>query len=347
MRVAFFTGLRQIEIREEPEPAIQKADEVKLRIDRIGVCGSDVHYFVEGRIGQQIVQYPATLGHECSGTVLEVGAAVDRLKPGDRVAIDPAIVCGQCDQCRVGRQNTCRSIQFMGSPGQAPGAVADRYVLPAENCLPIPEAMTLDQAALIEPLSIGLYAARTADVFPAARIGVLGSGPIGLSVLLCAKAAAPVTAYVTDLLDERLAVAAGCGADWTGSPRRQNVVADIAALEPEGLDMVFECSGDPECIDQAMQLLTPGGSAMLVGIPPMPRVSFDAHRLRTQELSLRAVRRQKGCVAPAIRLIAEGQIDMGPLVTHRFPLSRIQEAFELVAAYGDGVIKAIIDLSGE
>jgi L-iditol 2-dehydrogenase len=174
---------------------------------------------------------------------------------------------------------------------------------------------------------------------------VLGAGPIGLSVLLVVKPVAGVRAYVTDLLDERLAVARQCGADWTGNPRRDDVVAAISDLEPQGLDLVFECSGDPECIHQGVKLLRPGGSLMLVGIPPTPEVSFDIHTTRTQELTFRNVRRQKGCIALAIRLIAEGRIDTDPLLTHHYPLGQIRDAFELVAGYRDGVIKAMIEVS--
>jgi L-iditol 2-dehydrogenase len=318
---------------------------VLLRIDRVGVCGSDVHYYLDGRIGDQALQYPATVGHECAGTVAEVGAAVERLAPGSRVAVDPAMVCGECDQCRCGRVNTCRTLQFMGCPGEALGALAEYRVVPAANCLPIPDTMTLDQAALIEPLSIGLHAVRLADVYPAARIAIFGVGPIGLSVLMCAKASAPCTVYATDLLDERLAVAEKCGADWTGRAGL-DAIAAIAQREPWGLDLVFECSGDPSCIDQAQRLLTPGGTLVLVGIPQNQHVSFDAHVMRRAELSFQAVRRQKGCAAPIIRMIGQRQIDPDPLLTHRFPLAQIEDAFELVAGYRDGVVKAVIDVSG-
>ena len=345
MKVAYLTGLRQLELRDEAEPTVERPGDVLLRMDRVGVCGSDVHYYTNGRIGTQIVEYPATVGHECAGTVIDVGSAVKGLGPGDRVAVDPALVCGTCDQCLGERPNTCRNIRFMGSPGQAEGAVAEYRVLPAENCFAIPEAVSLDQAALVEPLTIGLYAVRLGEVYPGSRIAVLGAGPIGLSVLLLAKMVARVKAYVTDLLDERLAVAAKCGADWTGNPRRHDIVAAITEQEPLGVDLVFECSGDPECIDQGVELLTPGGTLMLVGIPPTPEVSFDVHKTRTKELAFQNVRRQKGCVAPAIRLIAEGRIDTDPLLTHHFALHKIRDAFELVAGYRDGVIKAMIDVS--
>jgi L-iditol 2-dehydrogenase len=345
MKVAYFTGLRQLEIRDAPQPRLERPDDVLLRIDRVGVCGSDVHYYLHGRIGDQVLQYPATLGHECAGTVVEVGPAVDRVRPGDRVAVDPAIACGQCDQCRAGRPNTCRRLQFLGCPGEAPGAVAECSVLPAENCFPIPQGMTLDQAVLAEPLSVGLYAVRLSHIQADARVAVLGAGPIGLSVLLCAKAGGPCTVYATDLIDERLEVARRCGADWTGNPHRDDVLAAITAQQPQGLDLVFECSGDPACIDQAQRLLKPGGTLLLVGIPPADQVGFDPHVMRRKELRFQYVRRQIDCVAPVIGMIGRGEIDTRPLLTHRFPLAEIRAAFELVAGYRDGVIKAVIELS--
>lgn len=345
MKVAFFTGPRTIEVAEEPKPKLQRSNDVLVRIDRLGICGSDVHYFVDGGIGRQRLAYPASLGHECSGTVMEAGAEVANVRPGDRVAIDPAISCHQCDQCRVGRVNTCRHIQFMGSPGQAPGAAAEFRVLPAGNCLPIPASMSLDVAALIEPLSIGLYAVRLAQVYPAARIAIFGAGPIGLSVLLCAKAAAPCTVYVTDLLDERLALARQFGADWIGNAGDPAAIHGIAENEPWGLDLVFECSGDPTTINHAQQLLTPGGTLMLVGIPPQVETPFDIHLMRTKELAFRSVRRQKGCVAPAIRLVSDGHIRPDGMITHHFGWRTMQEGFEMAAGYRDGLVKGIVRLS--
>ncbi len=344
MQVAYFTRLRHIELRDEPPPVIDQPDYALVRIDRLGVCGSDVHYYAEGGIGAQRVEFPATLGHECAGTVMEVGPGVAGLKPGDRVAIDPAFACGACDQCRAGRQNTCRNLRFMGSPGQAPGAAAELAVVPAANCLPVPEAVSLDLAALAEPLSVGLYAVKLSDMRPGARVAVLGSGPIGLSVLLCAKAAAPCTVYMTDLLEPRLELARRCGADFAVNAAETGAVPALLRREPLGLDRVFECSGDPACIDQAAALLAPGGTLMQVGIPPAPRIEFDPHPFRFHELSVRNVRRQKDCVAPVLRMLAEGRVDAAPLLTHHFPLDRIGDAFELVAGYRDGVVKATVEL---
>ena len=210
MKVAHFTGLKKLEIVNLPPPRLGQPDHVLLRIDRVGVCGSDVHYYVDGRIGPQVLSYPATLGHSVAGTVVEAGAEVGCLRPGSRVAVDPALACGQCDQCRAGRRNTCRRAFIHGRSEQGPGAAAEYLVVPAENCLPIPENMTLDEAALVEPLTIGLHAIRLGGLARGGRIGILGAGPIGLSVLLCAQAVASATAYVTDLRQNRLEVVRRC-----------------------------------------------------------------------------------------------------------------------------------------
>jgi L-iditol 2-dehydrogenase len=346
VKVVHLTARRQLTIAEVPQPTLQRPDAVLLRMARVGICGSDVHYYRDGRIGDQIVEYPSSVGHECAGTVVEVGAAVSTLAPGDRVAIDPAIVCGTCDQCRAGRSNTCRRLQFMGSPGEAPGALAQYCTVPAANCFAIPPSMSWDVAVLVEPLSIGLYAVRLSQAEPGARIAIFGAGPIGLSVLLSAKATMPCTVWMTDLLDERLAVARRCGADATTNARQEGSLETetMARQEPQWFDRVFECSGDAACIDQAQRLLSPGGRLMLVGIPPQEQVHFNPHRMRRAELTFQSVRRQKDSVAPMIRLLDQGLIDPRPMLTHCYPLSQVGAAFELVAGYRDGVVKAVVEV---
>jgi L-iditol 2-dehydrogenase len=365
MKIARFTGRRTIEVADLPAPTLDSPGNVLLRVERVGVCGSDVHYYLDGRIGDKVLDYPATLGHECAGTVAETGGAVAGLRPGDRVAVDPAIAC---DQCLAGRPNTCCNLQFLGSPGEASGAAAEYLVLPAGNCFAIPAGITLDEAVLVEPLSVGLHAVRLAGLAardctvrethrsrhagewcvsraPRTSIAVFGVGPIGLGVLLCAKAVAACTALATDLIDRRLAVARRCGADWTGDARASGIAEAMSRHAPGGVDVAFECSGDPACLDQAVAALKPGGTLVLAGIPSSDRVSFDIHAMRRKELRLVNVRRQCDCVGPVIEMIGTGRIDARPLLTHRFPLARIAEAFELVAGYGDGVVKAVIDLS--
>jgi len=347
MKAAFLIGLRQIEIREAPAPRLEGQREVLLRINTVGVCGSDMHYYTRGRIGAQVVQYPFIVGHECAATVVEAGGEVRSLRAGQRVAVDPLVACGQCDQCRGGRRHTCRNQRFLGCPGQIAGALAEYLVLPADCCTPVPDSRDDDQATVVEPLSIGVYAAQMAQLAPGARVGIVGSGPIGLCTLLAIRAQVRAAIYVTDLLDERLAVARACGADWTGNPRREDVVAAIRRLAPLGLDVVFDCAGEQEALDQGVELLEPGGALLVVGIPEVNRVSFDINLLRRYELRILNVRRQNECVAPAIDLVASGRADVRPLVTHHFRLEETPQAFELVSARRDGVLKAIIRISPE
>jgi L-iditol 2-dehydrogenase len=344
MRAAFLTGINKIAIREAPVPKLQGPRDVLLRIEAVGVCGSDVHYYRSGGIGAQAVEFPWPLGHECAGHVVEAGSEARHLKPGQRVAIDPLVSCGHCDQCRADRPHTCRDQSFLGCPGQRPGALAEYLVMPAECCYPVPDSMTSAQAVMVEPFSIALHAQRLARTRPGAKIAVLGSGPIGFCVLLALRVTHECTIYATDLVDDRLQAALRGGAGWAGNPRTANIVAAIAELEPDGLDFVFECAGEQETLDQGVELLKPAGALLILGIPEAQRVGFDIHTLRRKEIWIGNVRRQNQCIGRAIELIASGTADVDPLVTHHFPLAETQAAFQMVAGYRDGVIKAMVDL---
>ena len=277
---------------------------------------------------------------------MKVGGEATRLRVGQRVAVDPLIACGQCDQCQSGRRHTCRRQRFLGNPGEAPGALAEVLMIPAESCYPLPDHVTQVQAALVEPLSVALYAQRLSGIRPGAEIGVLGSGPIGLCVLLACRAAGVGATYVTDLVDERLEVARQCGATWAGNPQETDVVADITQLQPLGLDCVFECAGQQQTLDQAVQVLKPGGQLLIVGIPELDRVSFSIHTLRRKEIQVLNVRRQNHCTGPAVEMISRGAANVDPLVTHHFSIVQAKDAFDLVDGYRDGVVKAIIHVSG-
>jgi L-iditol 2-dehydrogenase len=342
MKAAVLTGIRSMEIRDVPEPRLKSGADVLLKVEAVGVCGSDVHYYTQGRIGSQVVQYPFAVGHEMSATVAQIGHHVRRFKPGDRVAIDPAMPCGRCDQCRAGRPHTCRRIRFLGCPGQADGCLSERLVMPEACCFPIRAKTTFEQAAFVEPLSIGVYAVTLAGEVRGKTVAVLGTGPIGLCVTLAARARRVKTIYATDLIPERLAAAGRAGADWTGNPRREDVVAAISKRVPLLLDVVFECCGQQEALDQAVQLLKPGGRLVIVGIPETDRVSFDIDLLRRREIAILNVRRQNECVQPALDLLERGKVNVDFMVTHRVSLDRVQEAFDRVAGYRDGVIKAMV-----
>jgi len=347
MKAVYLTGLRQMELREDPRPGTPAPHEVLLRIDALGVCGSDIHYYTQGKIGPQVVAFPQILGHEFGATILEAGSEVKTLRSGQRVAVDPLVTCGECDQCRTGRSNTCRHQKFLGNPGQLPGALVEYLVMPAKCCTPVPDSLSDDEAAVVEPFAIGVYAVQMAQLKPGARVGIVGSGPIGLCTQLAVQAQTQARVYVTDLIDARLALARACGAAWTGNPRHQDVVAAIQRREPLGLDVVFECAGEQGALDQGIELLKPGGALLVIGIPEVDRVSFNINLLRRNELSILAVRRQNECVEKAIDLIASGRVDVRPLVTHHFRMEESARAFELVSTRGDGVVKAIIQVSSE
>ena len=221
----------------------------------------------------------------------------------------------------------------------------ERIVMPEGCCFPLPNAIDLELGALVEPLSIGVYAVRLARLRPGRPFAVLGAGPIGLSVLIAAKAAGAGAAYVTEPIPERRTMAMALGASWTGDPYADDVVSQIQSHEPLLLDTVFECSGKQEAMDVGVRLLAPGGRLMLIGIPSCDRVSFEMDWLRRREICLQNVRRQNECVQPAIELAATCPDSVRRMVTHRYPFGRTGEAFDVVADYRDGVVKAMIDMA--
>ncbi|MEJ2705005.1 MAG: alcohol dehydrogenase catalytic domain-containing protein [Sedimentisphaerales bacterium] len=345
MKAVFLTGLRQMEMGDAPEPTVQKATDVLLKIERVGVCGSDVHYYETGRIGSQVVEYPYITGHECAATVVDVGESVTRVKAGDAVAIDPAVSCHQCAQCKMGRENTCYSLRFLGTPGQGHGCLCEYLVMPEESCYPTHGAITLEQAVMCEPLSIAAYSVQQAKLPKNANVAILGAGPIGLCTFASAKAENINTCYMTDKIDARIETARKAGATWAGNPDKQNIVEEILKQHPHGVDVAFECAGEQEAIDQCIDLLRPGGTLILTGIPRVDRVSFAIDFLRRKEITIVDIRRQNQCTQKAIDLIASGKVDVDFMITHHFPFERTQEAFELVAGYRDGVVKAMIEVS--
>lgn len=342
MRAFQLTGIREMKMNEVPDPVIQEDHEVLIRMTSLGVCGSDIHYYLNGKIGSQVVRYPFTPGHEGAGIVEETGRKVTRVKPGDLVAIDPAMPCFNCDQCRAGRPHTCRNLRFLGNPGQAGGCLSEKIVMPETSCYPVPAGVSADEAAFSEPLSIGLYAVHLAGDLQGKHIGILGSGPIGISVLLSALALGAEKVYVTDKIDERLALARKAGASWTGNPDHQDVSRDILKAEPAQLDAVFECCGKQEAVDQAVETVKPGGTILIVGIPEFDTWRFSVDELRHKEITIRNVRRQNDCVRETLALIHDKRVDVSPMITHTFPFAEADRAYELVAGYRDGVMKAMI-----
>jgi L-iditol 2-dehydrogenase len=343
MKAMMLTGIRKMEIREVPDPIIAGSKDVKIKMRVLGICGSDVHYYTRGKIGSQKVVYPFTVGHEGAGEVVAIGSSVTKVKPGDVIAIEPAMPCWECDQCKSGRYHTCRNLRYLGCPGQAEGCLSEFLVMPEESCFPLPGKLTADQGAISEPLSIGVYSVKRYGNIKGAKIAILGFGPIGMSVALAAKAGGAQKIYITDKINERLAIAEKESVSCTLNPDKENIVGKINKMEPPGLDAVFECCGQQEALDQAVDIVKPGGKIMVVGIPEFDRWSLNVEDTRRREISLCFVRRQVDCVEAALELMESGRVRIDDMITHRFPLSRAKEAFDLVASYGDGVMKAMID----
>ncbi len=344
MKAAVLTGIRRIEIVDLPKPSIKNDNDVLLKVAVVGVCGSDVHYYLSGRIGSKIVRYPYLAGHECSAIVEAVGKNVKHIRPGDAVAVEPAVSCHECPQCKMGRENTCCNLKFLGVPGELSGCLCEYIVMPEDCCLPINGRLTHEQAALCEPFAIGVYTIQQSRLTKGDKIAIFGSGPIGLSCLVAAKIQGVGDVYMTDKVDYRVEFARKTGASWIGNPDKKDVVKDILLREPFGVGIACECAGKQETIDQAVEVLRPGGVLMLVGIPETDRISFPIDRIRRKEITIINVRRQNRCTPRAIELVASAKAAIDSFVTHRFKLEQTNEAFDIVANYRDGVVKAMIEM---
>lgn len=343
MKAMVLTGIRKMEMRDVPEPSIVNPNDVKIKMTVVGICGSDIHYYTQGQIGSQIVSYPFAVGHEGAGVVAEVGPAVKRVKPGDAIAIEPAMPCWKCDQCLSGRHHTCRKLKFLGCPGQAEGCLMEYIVMPEESCFPLKGGLKADHGSISEPLAIGVYSVKKAAGVAGRKIGILGFGPIGMSVMLAAKAEGADSFFISDKIDARLKIAETEKTKLTINPEKADPVKRILAEETLGMDVVFECCGQQEAMDQAIEILKPGGKLVVVGIPEFDNWTVNVEKTRRKEISLQFIRRQVDCVEPALEKMEKGIIRVENMITHRFPFARTKEAFDLVAAYGDGVMKAMVD----
>ena len=342
MKAAFLKDLKKFTIEEIPDPVLENDTDVLIRVGATGVCGSDVHYYERGRIGDQVVEFPFIIGHEFAGIVEKTGKKVQKVQTGDKVAVDPAISCGKCEQCRQGRPHTCYYIRFLACPGQASGCLCNYIVMPEANCFPLDPSLSLEDGALSEPLSIGLYAVKQAAVQNGMHVGILGFGPIGMSVFLMAQAYGSKKIFVTDKLEPRLKMAQENGSTHTGNPEKEDIVKSFRNAGSGLLDVVFECCGDQEALDQAVDLVKPGGKIMIVGIPEMDKWAFDVSKGRRKEITFIHVRRQNGTVQETLDLMSSGRINAGSMITHHYSLEETQKAFDLVSKYRDGVMKAMI-----
>jgi L-iditol 2-dehydrogenase len=344
MRASRLHGIRDLRFDELPRPE-PGPGEVLLKIASVGVCGSDVHYYLEGCIGEQIVAEPIILGHEFSAWVAGWGEGVEGLVVGQLVAVDPAVHCGQCEWCQHGHPNLCPNVLFCGTP-PVDGVFTEYTVKPAENCFPLPEGISAEEGALLEPLGIAIHTVDLAHLKPGQTVAVLGAGPIGLLTAAVARAGGASAIYMTEPLAYRRQFALDYVADVALDPDETDVVAEIMRLtDGRGVDVAFEAAGAPETPQQAAAVTRRGGKVIVVGIPANDVMTMRADTVRRKGLTIKLVRRMKHTYPRAIRLVQTGAVDLKPLASHLLPLERIAEVFEMVAHYDDGVLRAIVQVS--
>jgi len=343
MKVIALTGICDLDILTQPIPELNSDTDVLIKIKSVGVCGSDVHYYKTGRIGSQIVEYPFVVGHEGAGIVVKKGKKVTRVKVGDNIAIEPAMPCFKCDQCNSGRYNTCRNLKFLGCPGQAGGCLSEYIVMPETSCIPFYSDITHAEALISEPFAIGIYAAKLAGETLYKDIAILGYGPIGMSVHFALRIQGYRKIFVTDILDYRLEKSIINGSNYVGNPDREDIEKNFLQILPKGFDIVFECCGKQEAINNSLQILKPGGKLLIIGIPEFDYWTFNADLIRRKEITIINVRRQNQCFEKAVDLIDKKVIDAKSFITHQFDYKESKTAFETVMNYKDGVMKAIIN----
>ncbi len=344
MKSACLTGIGKIELVDIPDPKLEAVDDVIVRVKSCGVCGSDIHYYREGHIGDAYCKYPHFIGHEPAGVVEEAGPEA-AFKKGERVAIEPGLPCGQCEWCKEELFNLCPHVKFLASPGQ-PGAFQPFLKLKSSQLFKIPDSMGFDEAALLEPLGVAYHiVADLAELQYGETIAVFGGGPIGLLTLAFAKYSGASMAYVSDPLDYRLLFAETyAGADGTLDPTRFDVVDSIMELtNGRGVDVAVDAAGTQQSIDHTLACARIGGRALLAGIPEADVIEYNPHAIRRKELRVLNVRRSNMALEQCVPFIEAGGMDLKPYATHNFDLEHVGEAFDVVANYKDGVIKAMIN----
>lgn len=334
------------DIRLEQTPVPEPADgQVLLKMDSVGICGSDVHYWTHGAIGDFIVKAPMILGHEAAGIVCKVGPNVKNLQVGDKVAIEPGVPCRACNFCKTGVYNLCLDMQFCATP-PVHGNLARYYVHAADFCYKLPENMSLEEGALMEPLAVGVHACRRAGVSLGKRVLICGAGPIGLVNLLTAQVMGATEIIVTDIMDNRLDVAKSMGATHVykvgGGRTPEEMAEDIEKLfggnKP---DITIECSGVEASVRFGIFSTKSGGVMVLVGLGK-PEIKIPIVNAAVREVDIRGIFRYANCYPAAIAMVASGKVDVKPLITHRFKLEDTISAFETAKTGAGGAIKVMI-----
>jgi L-iditol 2-dehydrogenase len=344
MRVAVLERQNIMSMQERARPA-PGPNEVLVRVHRVGVCGSDVHYYTHGRIGHFVVEAPIVLGHEMAGIIEDVGSGVDRKRVGQRVAVEPGVPDRTCEWCRRGRYNLCPNVQFMATP-PFDGALADYIVTPSDFAFELPENVSLDEGALMEPLSVGVYAIHRSAIKAGENVAVFGAGPIGLVTLQVARAAGAGAITVIDLEQGRLDTAKRLGATNVINAKSVNAVDTLMEqTRGRGVDIVFEAAGSQRTAGDAVRIAKRGGRVVMIGLPPEDNFPYPLVYAMAREIDIFTVFRYANVYPSAIALVAEGRVNTKSLITHRFPLEKAEDALLLSDSRADGVIKAMVEVA--
>jgi L-iditol 2-dehydrogenase len=342
-RAVYMTGINKMEIREMEVP-VPKEKEVLVKLEYVGICGSDVHYLEHGKIGDFIVNGDFILGHECAGTIVAIGSGVKSLKVGDKVALEPGRTCGQCEFCKSGRYNLCPDVEFLATPPYH-GCLMNYIAYPENMAFKLPDNVSTKEGALVEPLAVGLHAAAQGNVKLGDKVVILGAGCIGLVTLLACKAFGATDVIVVDVIEKRLECAKKLGASYVINAKNENVLEKIAELTGgKGVDKVIETAGSEFTIKQTAYMVKRGGTIVLVGLASKDIVEFDFMQIMAKEVEIKSVFRYRNLYPAAIGAIADGKIDVKGIITHEFDFEDTKKAFDFVIENKNDVVKAVIKI---
>jgi len=340
-RTFFLTELQKMEPGVIPMPEVSD-DDVLIKIQAVGICGSDLHYYEKGAIGSCVVEFPFILGHEASGIVEKVGKNVTNLKPGDRVCMEPGIPCYHCKDCLTGHYNVCKHVRFWATPPYD-GCLCNYVTHPAAFTFKIPDNMSFTEGALIEPLAIGLHAANTAGIKLGQTVAIIGAGCIGLVSLLASKAYGATKIMVADVLDKRLAKAAEFGAITVNSKEKDFVAEVMKETNGAGADVVIDCAGFSATMQQAVACAGNNATVVLVGLGGDHLDGIPIEPLSCKELTIKSIFRYRNLYPTAINAVSAGLIPIKDIVSHRFKFEESDKAFATCLKDIKNVVKGVIE----
>lgn len=341
MQAAVLHAPRDLRYQQVPVPT-PGPDEVLVQVTTNGLCGSDIHFYKEGRLGPFIVSRPYIPGHEACGVVIKESSRPGGPRKGTRVAIEPGIPCRRCALCKSGRYNLCRDVIFMSAP-PINGTFAEFAAVAADFAHPLPDTVDDESGAFVEPLSVGVQACTRAGLKAAASVAVIGAGPIGLVTMLVARAFGAASVFLVDRLAGRLALGATLGAEAAIDASAMDPAARIAELtDGRGVDFVFDASGSSAACASAPELAARGGSVTIIGWPEKSTFPYPVESIIEKELDVHGTNRYCNAFPRAIALLASGRLDVHSLVSHRFELEKVTEAYAFAADHPAETIKVMV-----